>query len=131
MQLDFETYDDSPPTSDYTAGFVIVIDAEAGRIKKTQQPSNQETKGPIDRTTGVYVTTGGGSFEAYVGVVCPLPDGSYFIAGYTFGGADSMAETFQDLMDSIPGLDFSMNPPQSIAVDPALAPNCDEFASNP
>jgi hypothetical protein len=130
-QVDFRTHPLSPPVPPYTAGFGIVVDAEACRIKKTQQPSNQETEGPCDRVTGVYFTTGRGSFEAYVGVICPLPDGSYFIAGYTFGGADSMAETFQDLMDSIPGLEVSFSPPQSISVDPALAPNCDEFASNP
>ena len=64
-------------------------------------------------------------------MICLLPDGSYFIAGYTFGGDESMAETIQSLMDSIPGLDFSMDPPQGISVDPALAPNCDDFASNP
>jgi len=34
-------------------------------------------------------------------------------------------------MDSISGLDVSLNLPQSISVDPALAPNCDEFISNP
>jgi len=131
-QVDFETHPLSPPVSPYTAGFDIEVDAEAGRIKKTQQPSNQMTEGPIESASLIYFTTGGiGYFEAYVGVICLLPDGSYFIAGYTFGGDESMAETFQSLMDSIPGLDVSFSPPQSISVDPALAPNCDEFASNP
>lgn len=131
-QVDFQTHPLSPPVSPYTAGFDIVVDADTDRIKKTQQPSNQMTEGPIDSASLIYFTTGGiGYFEAYVGVICLLPDGSYFIAGYTFGGADSMAVTFQSLMDSIPGLDVSFSSPQSISVDPALAPNCDDFASNP
>ncbi|MEE8490352.1 MAG: hypothetical protein V3S60_01815 [Acidimicrobiia bacterium] len=132
LQLDFETHEDSRPISPYTANFDIEVDAEAGRIKKTQQPSDQKTEGPADRVTGVYFTAGGDKFfELYMGVVCPRPDGSYFIAGYTVGGAESIAETLQNLMDSIPGLDVSLNPPQSISMDPAVAPNCDDFASNP
>ena len=131
VQLGFLTHEYSPPIPPYTFDFDFEFDAEPCEIKMTQQPSDQTTEGPCDRVTGGFFTTGGGSFEAYVGVICPLPDGSYFIAGYTFGGADSMAETFQSLMDSIPGLDVSFSPPQSISVDPALAPNCDEFASNP
>lgn len=131
-QVDFRTHENSPPGASYTAEFDIEIDAETGRIKKTQKPSDQMTEGPIDPVSLTYFTTGGdGYFEVYVGVVCPLPDGSYFIGGYTFGGEESMAETFQSLMDSIPGLDVSLDPPQSISVDPALAPNCDEFISNP
>ena len=131
-QVDFRTHPNSPPGSDYTAGFDIEIDAETDRIKKTQKPSDQMTEGPIDPVSLTYFTAGGdGYFEVYVGVVCPLPDGSYFIGGYTFGGEESMAETFQSLMDSIPGLDVSLDPPQSISVDPILAPNCDEFISNP
>jgi hypothetical protein len=130
VQLGFLTHEYSPPIAPYTAGFDIEFNAETGEIKMTQQPSNQETKGPSDPTTFVYVTTDG-NVEVYVGVVCPRPDGSYFIAGYTFGGAESIAETFQSLMDSIPGLDVSLDPPQSISVDPASAPNCDEFISNP
>ena len=131
VQLHFETHPNSPAISPYSAFFDFEFDAETCEIKMTQQPSNQETGGPCDRVTGGFFTSGGGSFEAYVGVICPLPDGSFFMGGYTFGGADSMAETFQSLMDSIPGLDVSFSPPQSISVDPALAPNCDDFASNP
>ncbi len=132
-QIDFQLHEDSPPGSEYTAGFEIEIDPSARKVKKTQKPSNQKTEGPIDPVTGIYFTSAetDSYFEAYVGGVCPETGGPYYVGGYTFGGPPSMADDFQAFLDSIPGFNAAVSTPQSISVDPALVPSCEGLDSDP
>ena len=145
--LHFQPHENSPQAAPYTAEYEYDIErvGDGYVITKTQKP-RQITKGPIDPTTGIFFTSARTDvyFDAYIGVVCPLGDGSYWTLGFGFGGSPSMPisthnaldfenpiEPFQELLALIPRVDGSVSLTQYISVDPALAPNCDGVESDP